>query len=110
MIYKFKSKATGDLVMLQPNGESILRIIGKGDATQLKQGILLPQDIPRAITALQLAVQEEEQARADEIQIAQSQGQKPAPAPAIGLRQRSLPFIQMLERCLAEKKEVVWGV
>lgn len=96
--------------MLQPNGESILRIIGKGDAAQLKQGILLPQDMPRAITALQLAVQQEEQARAEEIQIAQSQGQKPAPSPAIGLRQRSLPFIQMLERCLAEKKEVVWGV
>lgn len=110
MIYKFKSKATGDLIMLQPNGESILRIIGKGDAAQLKQGILLPQDMSRAITALQLAVQQEEQARAEEIQITPSQGQKPAPSPAIGLRQRSLPFIQMLERCLAEKKEVVWGV
>ena len=29
MLYKFKSKATADLVMLQPNAEELLRIIGK---------------------------------------------------------------------------------
>ena len=35
MIYKFKSKAAGDLIMLQPNGESILKIIGQGEPAQL---------------------------------------------------------------------------
>ena len=29
MIYKFKSKAAGDVIMLKPNGDHVLRIIGK---------------------------------------------------------------------------------
>ena len=94
MIYKFKSKATGDLIMLQPNGESILKIIGKGEASQLKQGILLPEDM----------------ARAEVVQAAHDKGQAPPPAQAVSLRQRSLPFIQMAQRCLDAKKEIVWGV
>ncbi len=29
MLYRFKSQATGDVVMLQPNAEELLKIIGK---------------------------------------------------------------------------------
>ena len=110
MIYKFKSKVTGDLIMLQPNGESILKIIGKDDAVQLKQGILLPEDMPQAIAALHAAVALEEKARAEVVQASHDKGQAPPPAPAVSLRQRSLPFIQMTQRCLDAKKEIVWGV
>jgi hypothetical protein len=110
MIYKFKSKVTGDLIMLQPHGEQILKIIGKSDASQLKQGILLPIDMERAIAALQQAVVQEEKILAEQAQVALGQGHKPPSRSAIGLRQRSLPFIDMLQRCKAEKKEVVWGV
>ena len=110
MIYKFKSKATGDLIMLQPNGESILKIIGKGEPSQLKQGILLPEDMASAIAALHAAVALEERARAEVVQAAHDKGQAPPPAPAVSLRQRSLPFIQMAQRCLGAKKEIVWGV
>jgi hypothetical protein len=110
MIYKFKSKATGDLIMLQAHGQTILKIIGKADAEQLQRGILLPEDMPQAILALQQAVSEEEQLRMELAQQAAAQGQPPPPAPALGLRQRSLPFIQMVQRCMTEKKEIVWGV
>ncbi len=110
MIYKFKSKAAGDLIMLQPNGASILKIIGKGDASQLQQGILQPEEMAPAIAALQAAVALEESARAEQVALAREQGQVPPPAPAVGLRQRSLPFIQMAQRCLDAKKEIVWGV
>lgn len=110
MIYKFKSKATGDLIMLQPNGEAVLKIIGKADAEQLRRGILLPEELEHAIHALQKAVAHDEQARAELVQQAVAEGQTPPPAPTVTLRQRSLPFIQMAQRCLAEKKEIVWGV
>jgi len=110
MIYKFKSKATGDLIMLQAHGQTLLKIIGKSDAEQLQRGILLPEDMPRAILALQQAVSDEEQARSELAQQATAQGQTPPPAPTVSLRQRSLPFIQMAQRCMAEKKEIVWGV
>ncbi|MDH4480571.1 MAG: DUF1840 domain-containing protein [Rhodoferax sp.] len=110
MIYKFKSKVTGDLIMLQPNGESILKIIGKGEPAQLKQGILLPEDMAQAISDLQQAVALEEERRAEQVQMAQDKGEAPPPAPLVSLRQRSLPFIQMARRCLDAKKEIVWGV
>ena len=53
MIYKFKSKATGDLIMTQPVGERVLSLIGK-PATP--QGIIEVDQIPAAISALETAV------------------------------------------------------
>jgi len=110
MIYKFKSKATGDLIMLQANGEALLKIVGKDKTESLRQGVLLPHEMALAITALQAAVASEEKAHAEQVRLALANGEAAPKAPALGLRQRSLPFIQMLQRCLAANKEVVWGV
>jgi len=110
MIYKFKSKVTGDLIMLQANGEALLKIIGKDKTGSLRQGILLPHEMPQAIAALQQAVASEENAQAVQAKLALANGEAAPKAPALGLRQRSLPFIQMLQRCMAENEEVVWGV
>ena len=111
MIYKFKSKASGDLIMLEENGRSILSIIGKTDPQTLKQGIVLPKDMPAAIVALQQAVIEEEARIQEKANAAREAGlAKAVGGQGIGLRQRSLPFIRMLERCHAENKEIVWGV
>ncbi|MBA4265319.1 MAG: DUF1840 domain-containing protein, partial [Comamonadaceae bacterium] len=56
-VYRFKSRDTGDLVMLQPHGKRVLEIIGKDPAPQ---GIVLPQQMPAAVQALRdAAVQEE---------------------------------------------------
>ena len=110
MIYKFKSKVTGDLIMLQANGESLLKILGKDQTGSLRQGILQPAEMAQAIAALQQAVALEDQAHAEQLAKSLENGEtEPKPA-AIGLRQRSLPFIQMLQRCLVENEEVVWGV
>ncbi len=110
MIYKFKSKVTGDLIMLEANGQAVLKIIGKADTDTLTKGILLPEDMPAAILALENAIASEESAHAEAAKKAQATGHE-APKPnAISLRQRSVPFIQMLQRCHKAGKEVVWGV
>jgi len=110
MIYKFKSKVTGDLIMLQANGESLLKIIGKDQTGSLRQGILQPAEMAQAIAALQQAVALEDQAHADQLAKSLENGETAPRLSTIGLRQRSLPFIQMLQRCLAANEEVVWGV
>ena len=114
MLYKFKSKATGDLIMLEPQGKHILQLIGKEPGAK---GIILPQEMLGAIDALHAAVAQEElaiQAAKEAAEDAQdAQDAKPAAADAprtIGLRQRVVPFIDMLRRAHAEDKEVVWGV
>jgi hypothetical protein len=114
MLYKFKSKGTGDLIMLQPNGRRMLEIIGKvnrddSDSTAAK-GIILPEQMPAAITALLAAVAKEEEEQKAAVADALAQHQ-PAPRfDAISLRQRTLPFIEMLRRCEKAGHAVVWGV
>lgn len=57
MLYKFKSKDTGDLIMLEVNGRRVLEIIGKNAGPK---GIILPEQMPAAIKALQDAMAQEE--------------------------------------------------
>jgi len=117
MLYKFKSKATGDLIMLEPQGRQILTIIGKDAGAQ---GIILPDEMLAAIHALQSAVVQEEQAYEAAKELAKEaakDGSDPAAGASVGdgprgisLKQRVVPFIDMLRRAHAEDKEVVWGV
>lgn len=110
MIYKFKSKVTGDLIMLEPNGRKILTVIGKAPDS-LTQGILLPQDMPGALAALEAAMAEEDAAQRQRTDAALAQGEDPPHNDgAVSLRQRALPFMDMLRRCHQAKKEIVWGV
>ena len=109
-MYKFKSKSTGDLIMLDPNGRQVLRIIGKGDADTVHKGILLPEHMPAAIAALEAAVAQEEAALLQRAAEAKSKGETPPRPEGISLRQRSTPFIAMLRRAHQADAEVVWGV
>ncbi len=106
MLYIFKSKAAGDVIMLQPNGEHILQIIGKDPGPK---GIVLPQQMPAAIAALEQAIAQGQSAQA----VQSDKSDKPDDAPAadrVSLRQRAAPFIDMLKRCHKADTEIVWGV
>ena len=98
MLYKFKSKNAGDLIMLEPDGKRVLEAIGKSPDAR---GIILAADIPAAISALQAAIAKEEIA-------SKAEGVEPRDGP--GLRQRAVPFIDMLRRNQRSGDDVVWGV
>ena len=107
MLYKFKSKAAGDVIMLQPNGEKVLSIIGKDSGPT---GIILSAEMKAAIQSLNAAVAQEEADQKAAAAAAQAEG-KIAPRPdAVSLRQRAHPFIDMLKTCDKAGQEVVWGV
>ena len=109
-MYKFKSRAAGDLIMLAANGRQILAILGRSDAASQSQGILLPEQMPEAIRLLEAAIQADEEHKAQQIRQAEQQGEVPPRLEGISLRQRALPFIEMLRRCHKANKEIVWGV
>ena len=109
-MYKFKSRVTGDLIMLEPNGRQILIIVGKNDAESLLQGILLPPQMPAAIAALEAAIAQEDAARAQQQKSAKETGEPAPRAEGISLRLRATPFIAMLRRCHQADQEIVWGV
>jgi hypothetical protein len=111
MLYKFKSKAAGDLIMLQANGRRVLEIIGKNTTPGSgDKGIILPEQMAAAIVALQAAVAREEADQQAALAEALRLQKAPPRFEAIGLRQRALPFIEMLRRCQKADKDIVWGV
>lgn len=101
MLYKFKSKDAGDVIMLEANGRRVLEIIGKDAGPK---GIILPEQMPAAIKALEDAIAREQSG--DE----QAGAAGAVPGDGLGLHQRALPFIDMLRRNHAAGHEVVWGV
>ncbi len=111
MLYKFKSKNTGDIIMLQLHGQRLLEIIGKATTDDsATKGILLPAEMGAAITALETAISHEEAMQKAAIAEALARNEPAPKFDAIGLRQRARPFIEMLRRCIASDDEVVWGV
>ena len=106
MLYKFKSKNAGDVIMLQANGRKVLEVIGK-DAGPT--GIILASQMPAAIQALQDAIALEESTQ----HVAHTDAELDTGAvygDAPGLRQRAMPFIDMLQRNYKAQTDVVWGV
>jgi cyclopropane-fatty-acyl-phospholipid synthase len=105
MLYKFKSRAAADLIMLEPQGRQIVTLIGK---TPGSHGIVTAAQIPAAIAALEAAV------AADEAQPPVEDNAEEATTDdrqdTVRLRQRAAPFIDMLKRSAAENVDVVWGV
>jgi hypothetical protein len=118
MLYKFKCKAAADLVMLGPQGDELLRLMGREPT---ERGIIEVAAVPAAMAALDAAVLRSEQpqapgaapaARADD-HAADQDGtdQDVADAPqAVSLRQRAWPMREMLRRAHEEQQPVVWGV
>ena len=101
MMYKFKSQATGDLIMTQPVGDRVLSLIGKSPSPQ---GIIEVDQMPAAMSALEAAVSAESPKAADGGDDASPRGD------AVSLRQRVWPMVEMMKRAHAEKADIVWGV
>lgn len=107
MLYKFKSKAAGDVIMTAPVGDRVLRLLGREPQIQ---GIFLAEDLPALIVALEQAAQREEQEREQPEAACAANEQPTPPREAVGLRQRVWPLIEMMRRSHGAGKEIVWGV
>jgi cyclopropane-fatty-acyl-phospholipid synthase len=105
MIYKFKSQAAGDVIMLQLNGDQMLTIIGKEPSPQ---GIITAEQIPAAIAALQAAIEVHEAAQARRAEHPEEQVE--VEGDSVMLRHRAAPFIELLRLSAEARKDVFWGV
>ncbi|QKV51679.1 DUF1840 domain-containing protein [Comamonas antarctica] len=107
MPYKFKSRATADLIMLDATARRLLEIVGKDTEGP---GIITAEQIPGALAALEQAVRAEEARRAEAQQDEDEQdhGDATAKGEGVSLRQRTAPFVDMLKRSAAEGRDVTW--
>ncbi len=108
MLYRFKSRNAGDVIMLESNGKRVLEIIGKEPGPQ---GIVLAEQMAQAIADLEAAVEQDEadlaRAKAD---FASGRTREPPDTEAVRLRQRAQPFVELLRRSQESGDPVVWGV
>lgn len=114
MLFKFKSKASADLIMLEADGRRILRAMTGDDPVK---GIVQAADLAQALARLEAAVKEEEAMRKAHAEMAAARAagepveeEGEVALPAVRLAQRAQPMQQMLRRCLAEEADLVWGV
>lgn len=115
MAYTFQSRATADLIMLKATAEQILKLLDKPVG---EPGIVTLEQIPQVIATLEQAVAEDEQRRkelqeAADAPSAEDSAQAAAASVELGavsLRQRVVPFIDMLRRSAQDGKPVTWKV
>ena len=111
MLFKFKSQATSDLIMLEADARRLLKIILGDDPVK---GIVPFHALPQAIAALELAVAQDELDRKQRAQKTQplvsGEDEDPVPLSSVSLSQRAAPMLKLLKRCLTEESDVVWGV
>jgi Domain of unknown function (DUF1840) len=102
MLYKFKSKVAGDVIMLGPNGDQVMRLLGRDPAPK---GIFEVEHMATLIDALERAVTADDTARKD----AAEQDAAPPKGDGVSLRQRVWPLVEMLRRCHAAREVITWG-
>jgi hypothetical protein len=103
MLYRFKSKASGDVIMVQTHGDHVLRAMGREASPR---GIITVDQLAAAMQALQAAIAADDAARAPDADDKPSE----TDADALSLRRRAWPMVDMLERAIAERVDIVWGV
>lgn len=111
MIFEFKSRATGSVIMTRPIAEWILQIVGK---TAGATGIITVEQMPDAIAALRKAIDEERQAlrarAAEDREPGEDASADDRDTYPVSLAQRAFPFIEMLEAAHKAGKDITWGV
>jgi hypothetical protein len=108
MLYRFKSQATADVVMLEANARQLLDIVGKPSGAK---GIITVEQIPGAVSALESAIRNDAtQNQHNHDAFAVESHADDAERQHVGLHQRAAPLIDMLKRSQAAGKDVVWGV
>ena len=103
MHYVFKSKADADLIIMEPAGDQLLRIVGREPA---RQGIIEAATIPAAMRAIEAAVAADTARHGGK----NDDDEDVRREPRVGLAQRAWPFLEMMKRSLAEQADIVWGV
>ncbi len=107
MLIIFKSPASGDVIMFEKNGKEMLGVLGKdpADAT----GIVTVEQLPGAIAAVRAAIDADKARQAAARPDDGADEAKPAGG-GVSFFQRAVPLLDLLERSLADKVPVTWGV
>ena len=107
MIYKFKSKAGSDVIMLSAHGDQMLTLLGREPSAK---GLIDVPALATAITALEQAVAADEAAFAKALAEAEAANLPLPRRSGVSLHQRAWPLIELMRRSQKAGQPLVWGV
>jgi hypothetical protein len=104
----FKSDAAADIMMFDDVAKRMMEIIGREFSTR---GVITAEQLPEAIARLRAAIADDRARHAGEYDQPEMEevpggGQRAY----VGLAQRAVPLVEMLEYSLKAGKPVMWGV
>jgi len=101
----FRSEVGPDIMMFDEVAQRMMELMGKQKAAQ---GVVTVEQLPAAIARLKAAAAHD---RAQHAGAAADAGdEENAAPPPVGLAQRVLPLVELLEISLRGGKPVTWGV
>lgn len=100
MLFTFKSPTGADLVMFDKSAAEILALLGKNPED--RRGIILVEQLPAALATLRSALANSPKAE----NVKDEDGAEEQ----VGLGQRIIPFLEMLERALKNDEAITWGI
>jgi hypothetical protein len=101
MLVRFDSQA-GGFSMFGDIAVMLLKMMGHSGAVP---GAILAQDIPPALERLKAAVAAAPEPRPEQAASAGDPGDK---EPAVSIRQRAFPLVDLLERAIQKRCDVLW--
>ena len=107
MLYRFKSKAGADVIMMAESAEAVLRLMGR---SATPQGILEVAALPGLLQAMEAGVAADEAQHQRAVDEAKAAGQPAPRRQGVTLRQRAWPLHELMQRSLKEDADVVWCV
>lgn len=105
MLYKFKSQAAADVIMMEQHAAKVLAAIGREPS---ERGVIQVAAMQDAIDALQKAMKtshDKQEAPQDDAKEGDDEEYDDIP-----FYVRAEPFLDLLKLSQAEGKDVVWGV
>ncbi len=99
MLIRFDSKA-GSITMFGEIAVKLLRMMGQSGSVP---GAFLTLDIPAALERLEQATSDSREPAAEKKR--ESDDDK---EPAVGMRQRAVPLMELLERAAKQDADVIW--
>ncbi len=111
MLFEFRSRAAGTVIMTDAVGRQMLQALGREPEPR---GVLTAAQLPQAIESLRAAVAAEraeiERSQASATPARSAHDAQTEPAAIVSFAQRAQPLIEMLERSAAAGRDVTWGV
>jgi hypothetical protein len=101
MLIRFRSTATGSIVMFGDAAKRLLVMMGQSGESP---GAILAKDLPAAVERLKEALAQD---RAQPQPPTEEEGR--GEGPAVSLSQRAVPLIHLLEEAARAGADVTWG-